>query len=283
MKGALQSAESEGKRAAKKVAYSDTMENLTRFGYGVKGVIYILMGYIAIQSALGKNATPADQLGAIAEINRAPYGEFLLGLVLIGLVSYALWGVIRAVLDPLHKGKDTRGLLTRAGYVVSAITYASFVYPTYELLAGTSGGTHNQTQKLVAAVLSMTLGRVIVGGVGLAVIGGGLYQIYLAVTYNFDQLFKTYALSPDERKFAIQAGRLGTIARGIVFAIAGFFVFLAALYARPNAAQGLKGALDFLARQPYGLWLLGIIAAGLILFGIYSVMTAIWFRLEKKQ
>src|SRR6266508_6907210 len=98
------SVERQGKRAAKEAAYSPLMDRLTRLGYAVKGVIYITMGFIAFRSALGKSSTPADQLGAIREFGKLPYAQILLWVILIGLISYSLWGLIRAILDPFHKG-----------------------------------------------------------------------------------------------------------------------------------------------------------------------------------
>ena len=280
--GSIKSVETQGKKAAKQAAYSPTMERLTRLGYGIKGLIYITIGLLAIQGALGTGSTStADQLGAIQTFSKLPFAQALLWIVLVGLVSYALWGVIRAVLDPFHKGTDTEGLLSRGGYLISAVTYASFVVPTYRLIQGgrsSSGG--GQTQ-LVAQIMSMPMGRYIVGAIGLVAIGAGLYQAYTGISSKFEEQFKPYALNAEQYKLAIQIGRFGTIARGIVFALVGFFFFLAAYNSNPGSAQGIAGALSYLDKQPYGLWLLGIVAAGLIAFGIYSLMTAAWFRFRR--
>jgi hypothetical protein len=277
-RGPVKNMEVQGKRAAKEAAYSPMMERLARLGYGIKGLIYVTMGLLAIQGALGKARTPADQFGAIRTFSKLPFAHVLLWIVLIGLISYALWGVIRAVMDPFHKGTDMKGLLARGGYLVSAATYASFVLPTYRLISGGRSGSGGNQSQLVSQVMSLPMGRLIVGAIGLAAIAAGLYQVYLGFEAKFEKQFKTYALNADQYKLAIQIGRFGTIARGIVFAIVGFFFFLAAYYANPARAQGVNGALNYLARQPYGLWLMGIVAIGLIAFGIYSLMTAAWFR-----
>jgi len=280
--GSIKSVESQGKKAAKEAAYSLTMERLTRLGYGIKGLIYITIGLLAIQGALGKGSTTtADQLGAIRTFSKLPFAQALLWIVLIGLVSYALWGVIRAILDPFHKGTDMDGLLSRGGYLVSAATYASFVIPTYQLIqSGRSSSGSNQTQ-LVAQIMSMPMGRYIIGAIGLMAIGAGIYQAYTGIASKFEKQFKPYALNADQYRIAIQIGRFGTIARGLVFAIVGFFFCLAAYTSNPGRAQGIGGALSYLDKQPYGLWLMGIVAAGLIAFGIYSLMTAAWFRFKR--
>jgi len=279
----MKNIEAKGKKTAKEAAYSPTMERLARLGYGVKGLIYITMGLLAIQGALGKAKTPADQLGAIRTFSKLPFAQVLLWIVLIGLISYALWGVIRAVLDPLHKGTDTSGLLARGGYLVSAATYASFVVPTYQLISGARSSSGSNQTHLVAQIMSLPMGRILVGIIGIAAIGAGLYQIYMGVESKFEKQFKPYALTRENYKIAIQLGRFGTMARGIVFALVGFFFFLAAYYSNPGQAQGIDAALNYLAKQPYGLWLMGIVAVGLIAFGIYSLMTAAWFRFEQPQ
>jgi len=277
----IKSMEARGKNAAKDAAYSPMMERLTRLGYGIKGLIYITIGLLAIQGALGQGKTPADQLGAIRTFSKLPFAQVLLWVVLIGLVSYSLWGVIRAVMDPFHKGTDTDGLLARGGYLISAATYASFVLPTYQLITGGRSGFGSNQPHVVAQIMSLPMGRYIIGAVGVAAIAAGLYQIYLGVESKFEKQFKTYALNAEQYRIAIQIGRFGTIARGVVFAIAGFFFWLAAYYASPSRAQGIDGALNYLDKQPYGLWLMGIVAVGLIAFGIYSLMTGAWFRFKK--
>ena len=280
--GTVKNIKEEGKKAAKEAAYSPLIDRLARLGYAVKGLIYITIGLAAVRGALGKSSTPADQLGAIRALGKLPYAETVLWVILIGLISYSLWGMIRAVLDPFHKGTDAQGLLARGGYLVSAVTYAFLALPTYDLIKGTSGGSQTgQTQKFIAGLMAMSFGRLIVGALGVAGIAAGLYQIYMGITSNFEQQFKPYALTPEQLRVAKQVGRFGTIARGVVFAIVGFFFFLAAYYANPQQAQSFAGALNFLAKQPYGLWLLGIVAAGLIAFGIYSLMSAAWFKLKR--
>ncbi len=217
--------EAQGKRAAKEAAYSKTMERLARLGYGVKGLIYITMGLLAIQGALGQGKTPADQLGAIRTFSKLPFAQALLWVVLIGLISYALWGVIRAILDPFHKGTDIKGLVARGGYLISAATYASFVVPTYRLLMEAGLVRDRIRLQPVAQIMSLPMGRFIVGFIGVAAIGAGLYQCYLGIELKFEKQFKTYALTPENYRIAIQMGRFGTIARGIVFASWDFSFF----------------------------------------------------------
>jgi len=280
--GAKGSIKADVKRTAQKAEFSPLMEAVTRLGYGVRGLIYIIMGLLAVQVALGKGGGLASQQDAIAAIGKQPAGLILLWVVLIGLISYAVWGVVRAVLDPLHKGHDIKGLVARFGFLVSAFGYAILVLPTYRSITGGSQtASGSQTQKFFTSIMAMPWGRWAIGILGLAVLAGGLYQIYLGFKAGFDRQFQIYALTAKEVKLATDVGRFGTAARGVVLAVVGGLISLAAYRANPGQAVGMDAALATLLHQPYGIWLLGIVAVGLIAFGINSLLSAAWFRLKR--
>ena len=121
----------------------------------------------------------------------------------------------------------------------------------------------------------------LVGAVGVVIMVIGGVQIYQGIKAKFDEQFKAYDMSPDQRKWARRLGRIGRIARGIVFILIGFLAVLAAVSLDPQRAGGIDGALTFLSNQPYGPWLLAAVALGLIAFAIYSFMGALWFRIKE--
>ncbi len=269
-------------KAAKKGEYSPLMEALTRYGYGVRGLIYIVMGLLALQVTLGKGGALASPQGAIAVIGKQPAGMILLWVVLVGLISYSLWGVVRAVMDPLNKGRDAKGLIARAGYLASAFGYAILIIPTYGYITGASKTANgSQTQKFITTIIALPWGRWAIGILGLVVLLAGLYQIYQGVSAGFERQFHTYVLTPKEKKLVTGVGRFGTTARGVVLAIVGGLFGLAAYQANPSQQVGMDTALATLLHQPYGIWLLGIVALGLIAFGIYSMLFALWFRIRR--
>jgi hypothetical protein len=270
----------EVKKAGKKAEFSPLMETLTRIGYGTRGLIYIIMGLLAVQVALGKGGALASPLGAIAKIGKQPAGMLLLWIVLLGLISYSLWGIVRAVFDPLHKGNDLKGLIARGGFLVSAFGYAILILPTYGYITGKSQ-TSSGSQKMITSIMAMPWGRWAIGIIGLAALAAGLYQIYLGFKAGFDKQFETYALTPQQVKMATNVGRFGTAARGVVLALVGGLIVLAAYHANPRQPIGMDAALATLLHQPYGIWLLGIVAVGLIAFGCYSMLSAFWFRLKR--
>ena len=164
-------------RTAKKAAYSPLMEAMARLGFGVRGLIYITMGLLALVVAFGKGGGPANQQGAIAVIGEQPAGMFFLWVVLIGLVCYSLWGVIRTIFDPLHKGHDLKGWIVRTGYMFSAVNYATLAAVTMGFITGAGSSTQSgaQTQQSLAAIMSKPWGPWAIGLAGLVFAAVGLY------------------------------------------------------------------------------------------------------------
>jgi hypothetical protein len=273
----------EGKRTARKAARQPWVSTLVRFGYAARGIIYAMVGILAIQVAVFGQGKITNQQGAIAAIGAQSGGRILLIIIAVGLAGYALWGLIRAALDPLGKGNDAKGTVTRLGYLISGISYAALLIPTInaiaqkQVIAVTGGGSQQNT---AATLLSKSWGPWLVGAAGLAIIGAGIAQIIQGYKADFDMRFDSYAMSSDQRRLATRLGRFGYMARGLVFSIVGLFLLQAALYHNPSKAQGVDGALLALARQPYGTALLALVAAGLIAFGAYSLLGAAWFRLK---
>jgi hypothetical protein len=281
--GSLGRASAQVTGAGRDAAFSPLMEALARLGYGVRGLVYITMGLLALGVASGGGSAPADQQGAIEAIGRQPAGLVLLWVVLVGLVGYALWGLVRAVWDPLHKGHDLKGVLTRIGYVVSSASYALLVMPTYGYIkdAGRPPQSGAQTQQSVASIMSKPWGPPAIGVLGLVIVAVGLYQVYQGLNASFDKQFETYAMTAQQLRWATQLGRLGTATRGLILALVGGALCLAGLQANPRQAIGIDAALTTLRHQPYGVWLLGIAALGLMAFGAFSLLSAAWFRLKR--
>jgi len=276
----------DGEEEVREAAYSPLAETLTRIGFGARGLIYLVMGIMAVDVSYGGRSAPADQQGALAVIGAQPLGHILLLVVMIGLAGYSLWSVIRAVFDPLHLGSNLKGIAQRMWLLSSAATYGSLILPTYGYLFGGTQPAHNgaqtaQTQQFAAMVMTKPWGRWFVGIVGIFVIGVGLAQIYQGFSRKFDKQFQLYDLDRQQAIWIKRIGRIGTVARGIVFALTGVFLGLAAYHFDPQKARGIDGALLALARQPYGPWLLGLVGLGLIAFGVYSINGAAWFRLKR--
>lgn len=266
---------------ARRAASHPWVERLARFGYAAKGVVYFIVGLLAAQAAFTTGGRTTDTRGALATIVSQPFGKFLLVLVTIGLIGYALWRLVQTIYDPEHAGEaiEAKHIVQRIGYGVSAIAYSGLALTAIRLIMGTGNGSSNATQDWTARFMAQPFGRWLVGLVGLIVIGVGISHLYQAYKAKFQRQFKQDQMSEIERKWAKWLGQFGIAARGIVFGLIGLFLVLAALHANAKEARGLGGALAALAQQPSGSWLLGIVALGLIAYSIYSVIEARYRRI----
>lgn len=265
--------------AAHDAAHSDTVEKLARFGYAVKGVVYGLIGVLAVMAAFGSGGKTSGSRGVLRTIADGPFGQILIAAAAIGLFGYALWRFIQAFLDPDHKGSDAEGIVKRIGYFFSGVLYAGLGWAAARLLMGDGGGGGDSADTWTAKLMAQPFGVWLVGIGGAITIGIGLYQLYKAYKAEFLNKLKTGAMSATERTWAERSGRFGLTARGVVFGIIGVFLIQAALHANPEEARGLEGALDTLAAQPYGPYLLGLVALGLVAYGVYCGVLARYRRI----
>jgi hypothetical protein len=267
---------------ARAVLHNPWVEPLARLGYAARGAVYALIGILALQTAFGaRGQQETDTRSALQWV--AQQSTALLWLLALGLFGYALWRVVQGVLDPENKGSDPKGLAIRAGMVISGIIYGSLAYAAVRIASGSGSGGgaagSGGTQGFTADLMTKPFGRWIVAIAGLCVIGSGLSQIWQGWTEKFRQKLKLQEMDPNEQKLALRTGKVGLIARGVVFLMSGWFLIQAALRFDPSEAQGLGGALEALARQPSGAWLLGLVALGLIAFGAYSILLARYRRI----
>ncbi|MBD2103356.1 DUF1206 domain-containing protein [Leptolyngbya sp. FACHB-261] len=276
------------KQPVAQAASNPWVERLARSGYAAKGVVYVIVGLLAAQAALGTGGKTTDTSGALQTIVTQPFGKFLLSLVTVGLLGYALWRFVQAVVDPEHANQDAgaKRWAQRFGYALSGLGYAGLALTALKLISGSGGGSgsssggSNSTQDWTARILSQPFGQWLVGLLGAIVIGVGFSYFYKAYAGKFRREFKLNEMSDTEESWAMRVGRFGIAARGVVFTIIGGFLIQAALNSDPSQAKGLGGALASLAQQPFGPWLLGIVALGLVAYGLYSGFEARYRRID---
>ena len=280
--GGQLSAEARDKVGQSAARAAPWVEGLARFGYAAKGVVYAIIGVLALQLVLGQGGQTTGPEGALAAIGQQPFGRTLLAVMSAGLLSYALWRFVQAALDPEDKGKDGKGLAQRAGYAISGLTYGALGLLAGRMALGQGGssGDSGGASDWTARLLAQPFGVWLVALVGLVVVGVGIYQFYYGFSGKFRDELKLHAMSEVERTWATRGGQLGYAARGVVYAITGGFLIQAALRSDPQQAGGIGKALGELARQPYGPWLLGVIALGVLCYGIYAFVQAKYRRIS---
>lgn len=268
---------------ARQTANSQTVRRLARLGYAARGVVYLVIGVLAALAAFGGGGQTTDQRGALAALYGQPFGQFLLGAVGVGLIGYALWSFIRALLDPDNDGTDGKGIVKRISYAVSGILYGGLAIAAFQLLlnVGNNNSGDAQAQDWTARLLAQPFGQLLVIVVALIVLGVAGYQFYQAYKAKFKEHLQFERMNATTEKGIVTFGRVGYAARGIIFTFISVFLITAAFQRDPGEVRGLGGALQELARQPFGAALLALVAVGLTLFGIFSLLEARYRRLNR--
>ena len=255
--------------AAHDVEHSTAFEVTSRAGFAARAAIYATIGILAVKLAVGAGGKTTDQSGALKTIAHQPFGEVLLVLVAIGLAGYSLWRFVHALLG--HGPERSDSGFDRISALGSGIAYAIICAIAVQILLGSGGGTSGHTSKATAGVLGWPGGTWLVGFAGALFIGVALYQGYRGLTQDFLKDAKTDKMSTTTRRWYEFAASFGHLARMVVFGLVGVFLIKAAIDFNPSKAVGLDGALAKLANQSYGSALLGVVAAGLVAFALYSL------------
>ena len=268
--------------AATEIAQArDQVENaawlnaLARVGLVAKGVSYALVGVLAIKLAADSGGKATSRQGALHTLAQHSFGKFVLVVLAFGFAAYAVWRFAQAFFDKNNEGDGAKGLAKRAGYFGRGAIYAGLTYSTIKILSGSAEQSQNQkAHKTAATVLSWPAGKWIVGAAGLVLIGVGLWNGYRGLEKKFLKNWKTEKMGPTAQRWGTRSGVVGLSARMVVFALIGIFVVKAAYDYNPREAIGLDGALQKLASQSYGSWLLGIVAAGLLAYAVFCFFEA---------
>ena len=251
------------------------VERLARLGFAAIGVVYCTIGLLAVDVALGRGGQTTDTHGALGTIVLQPFGKLLLAVIALGLIGYALWRVLQGTLDLEGQGRDAAALVKRAGAVFGGIAYAGLAISAIQLLAGHRGGTTGAAD-WTARLLDHRWGQLVVVLAGLIVLGMAGAELYQSYSVSFQRDLSLASLRPDQRRLVITAGRSGLAARGVVFGVIGLFAIQAAVRHDPTRAQGFGGALGELAAGPGGKLLLGLVAVGLVAYGGYMLVRAVY-------
>jgi hypothetical protein len=240
-----------------------------------RGIIYILIGWVALLVALGHSSHEADQQGALQLLAGKPYGSFSLWLLGFGFAAYALWRLSEAAFGVAGDGRRAG---PRLRSLARAVIYGFLAYLTFQVLSGRQGSQSGQQQDVTARVMQHPGGRWLVGIAGLVIVIIGLVLAMEGVRRRFMKYLRTSQMSPRTRRVVELLGVTGTVARGVVVALVGIGVVDAAVSYNSAASGGIDKALLGLRNQPAGPVLLLLVALGLVIFGIYGLCEARWRR-----
>ncbi len=259
-----------------------TLDGLFSTGFIAKGTVYVLVGGLTLATVLGFSTGGGGvegPKGVLRWLSDQPLGTLLVVILGVGLLAYALWRLYRGIADPHAEGHDAKSAGKRLGYVGSGLVNGALGVSALRLAFGSGGGSGSGSggggarQSLVRTILEQSWGGYLLIGIGVVIIGVGAYQAYKGYKAKFVETISWRRISLDTIK---RIGRLGFFARAVVFAIIGYFVILTGVRGDASTFRGTEGALEFLANNTYGLWLLGITSAGLMLYGVFAVLKG-WY------
>lgn len=244
---------------------SEKFRWLVRLGFAARGVVYLLLGYIALGTA---GEAKNGQSAVFDYIQEVPLGTPLLWIMAVGLLGYAAFKFLSAIADIQHRGSDTTGALHRVGDAASGVAHTFLAYACYQFATGEqqSSGGGASGEEMAGSVLSMELGSVLIGLVGLGFLMAGAMQAKKAWTCDFMRWISGGAPAGVQT-----VGRIGHAARAIVFAIIGWSMVQGAWFAQESQIKGLGEAI--LSLRDMGA-LYTLVAVGLMLFGAFSLVLA---------
>jgi hypothetical protein len=247
------------------------VRTLGKVGVAAIGLVHLLLAWLALQVAFGSSSGKStDQTGALAELAQNGAGKALLGLMALGFLAWAVWQVVMTVIGFAWEDEKER-TVQRVASAVKAVIGLSLAFQSVLLVVKSSAKSSSKKQQdWTASVLQWgTPGKVLVVLAGLIVAGVAAYLVYYGVKAEFLQKIGG-SVSPGLKRL----GQGGYIARGVVFGVLGLLMMIAGFQADPDKSRGLDAALKTLADQPYGTYLLTLVAVGLAGFGVFNLITA---------
>ncbi|MGI5291478.1 DUF1206 domain-containing protein [Nonomuraea polychroma] len=258
--------------AARRAARSRALDVATHVGLACRGVLYALVGVVAVQIGLGDRSQEADKAGAISTVAGLPFGAVLLWIMTAGFVALALWQASEAVFGGGKAIERVEAVARVAVYVLVVVTLLSM------LTSGKASSDDEKSRDVTGALLGLPGGPLVVGAIALTLIVLGAYWVRQGLTKGFREELDLGRMSPRARTAMDRLGTGGYVARGAVAALAGILVGQAAITFDPDKAGGIDAALRRFADTPAGPWLLVVVALGLLLFAAYCFGESRWRR-----
>jgi len=260
------------------------VSSFAKVGLVAKGIVYVLLGIFAFMAAFhlgGQSTSNTNKRGVFDFIQEQTGGQILLALVALGLASYTIWRFFQAFKDTEHKGKNAKAFAVRGRYLFSGLVYGSLTFLVIRMLFFSSNDSNDTRNEGIAKeLLSQPAGQILAGIVALIFIGVGVYQVY----YGLSEKFKKHVnkvVPSNGSQYLMAAGKIGYVARGIVWLIIGWLFVKAALEANAAKAGDTEDAFQFLATASYGSYLLGSVGLGLCCYGFFNFIRARYERFNE--
>jgi hypothetical protein len=270
----------QAEHAARRVSQSDVLEVPTRAGFVGYGLLHLVVGWLAVQIAFGRPSDEGDQAGAFRTLADQPFGRVLLVAIVIGLVAMTVWQALLAAAG--HQDRQgARRTFERLASLGRTVIYAALAWTAGRVVVGSSRSSAEQQQAATAGMLGHPAGRWLVALAGLAVLALGFGLCVYGARRMFEERLNMAKMSPSVLRVVRRLGQVGYIAKGVAFAVVGLLLLNAAVVQDAAKSRGLDAALRTVAAQPFGRFLLVVVAAGVAAFGVYCFFQARYRRMTR--
>ncbi len=252
------------------------LEKIARVGLTAKGVVYVLLGILAVMASFGidsKSSEDTTKSGVFDFIHEQPAGTIILWVVTAGLVCYVIWRFIQAFTDSEKKGKDAKGFAIRGRYLFSGLVYGSLAVESARMLLFHRKDSGDNSRDMTQELLSKPMGQWLVGIVALLLLAVGLYQIWYALSEKY-RSHVNKSVASRYKAVLMSSGKIGYIARGIVWLLLSYLFLQAALTSNPSEAGDTSKAFSMLINSNYGPYLLALVGIGLACYGFFNFIRA---------
>lgn len=255
---------------------SDKIKPLAKLGYVSRGVIYLMIGGLAILTAFGSaGGKTSTSKGAMVELYQQPLGTTMLILLIIGLVGYSIWRFVQSIFDVDDHGSSAKGLAVRGALLISSVTHIFLAFWGVKFLMGSSDQSSSSSQPSYLAESNLWTAIFIVGAIFVLV--AGIAHIYKGWTKGFEKYMN---IPRDKAQVIVPICRIGLIARGVAWIILATILFQSASGASSGDLKNMSDVLETVRSADFGSYILAALAAGLFAFGIYSVSEALYRRVD---
>ena len=260
--------------SGKKEAY----DKFTRTGFIIKGVIYVLLGMLALVAAVGSGGKTTGRLGVLVWLDHQPLGPGLLILIMIGILGYVTLRLMQALKDTNHKGSGWKGLSTRVAYFISGLTYLMLFFACFFTVFFRTSFIDKEDANFIARIIELPAGNIAIGIAGGFLFGFGLFEIGRALTGAFNHHLNFNHLNEKTRRILNSIGVVGYLARGVILCIMGFLIVKTAFKAFVDQASFISQAFSLLSSF-LGEFYMGTVAAGLVFYGSFYFVKAKFYQI----
>ena len=259
-----------------------TIEPLARAGFLVKGVLYLVIGTLAVQVAARSGGRVTGTRGALLTVLGQPFGRILLLAAAIGLFGYAAWRIVQGVLDPERHGRGWKAIAIRLGFVARGVMHAALGWQALRLYRGLSMSSGAAERTVARELLAWPYGEWVLVAAGFGLIAFAIHEIYAGFTGRLERGLDLSQLRRDAGAWAVHVSRFGVAARALVFIVLGWSAVMAGWSRDASEVSTTEASLRTLGSQPgdLGRWLLALAAAGFIAYGFYQMVHARYLQIR---